>query len=381
MKIIKYLILLLILFIFVSAGSCRRDSTPRLIQRSCMVKGLHESVTCGSFEVLENRDNPDGRKIRLNFVILPATGDTPAADPIFLLQGGPGVAASDVPAYTAGEYRKLRRERDIVLLDQRGTGGSNPLPCMPIGDFDSVQTHLRDMFPEDYVTRCRRELESNADLRYYGTSIAADDMDELREALGYRQINIIGISYGTRLGIIYMKRYPQRVRSIYFHATLMPEDVYPSHLARDTESALERLFADCAADPQCAADYPNLRQDFASVLERLENGPKTVTVHNPFTNEEETVSFTLGAFTMFIRQLMYSNWNSRWIPLLIHWAARDNYSPMVVAAAEDMRSADQYLYFGMFLCVTCTDDIPFIDFAAAREEAGGTFMGTYRLDQ
>ena len=237
------------------------------------------------------------------------------------------------------------------------------------------------MYPEDYVKNCRSILKEKADLRQYHHSISLDDIDALRAALGYEQINVVGGSCGSRAGYVYMKRYPGRVRCAFLWAIAPPDQALPSTMARDAEAALMRLFADCAADPDCAADYPTLQQEFYQILNRLKAGPVTVSITNPINNQPETVTFSHNNFITGIRYMLYSSSTSRWLPAFIFWAARGTYFPLVEYTVDYLYWINRDVMEGLYLCMTCTEDIPYVDFAVARAQAQGTFLGTYRLDQ
>jgi pimeloyl-ACP methyl ester carboxylesterase len=330
---------------------------------------------------MENRKVRKGAKIRLNFIILPAWTLDPAPDPVFIFSGGPGQGSADTVVHYAQRYEKLRWERDIVLVDQRGTGQSNRLHCQRLGDQVKAQTYLQDMFPEDYVKNCREELEKKANLRHYDSTTAMQDIDDLRSALGYKQINIIGASYGSYTGIVYMKNFQERVRTAFLSYVAMPNWTYSGSIAPNTEVALECLLSDCASDPDCSSDYPHLRQQLGQVLDRLQSGPVTVWIINPITGEYEQVVFTYNNFIHGVRAMLYSTGRSSWIPAFIHWASQGNFSPAAEYTADYLYWVNQNIMDGMFLCVTCTETIPYIDYVEARALAQGTFMGTYRLEQ
>jgi pimeloyl-ACP methyl ester carboxylesterase len=370
---------LLVLFLVGSTHDTGASYGLRL--EPCFLEEIGEQVLCGSYEVMENRNVRKGARIRLNLIILPAWNPNPAPDPVFIFSGGPGAGSASWAAGYAREYQRLRWERDIVLVDQRGTGDSNPLHCRRLGDQESAQTFLQDMFPEDYVRKCRTELEKRAMLYYYDTFTAIRDIDELREALGYETINVVGDSYGAYAGIVYMKYFPDRVRCAHLGYVGMPGWGYHATIATYTEAALERLMSDCASDPDCAADYPDLRQKLALVSGRLKQGPVSVPIVNPYNNLPETVTFTHNNFIHGFRSLLYNTAKSRWIPAFIHWAEKGNYAPLAEYTAEYLRWINEDLMDGMFLSVTCTETAPYIDYAAARAAAEGTFVGTYRLDQ
>ena len=376
-----YIRVLVVLFLLQLTYSCFEDDFPRLVIDDCYNEDIGEWVRCGTYEVMENRNVTRGHKFKLNFIILPAGNPNPASDPIFVLDGGPGVGAADRIKMWARHLEKLRPERDIVLVDQRGTGSSNPLPCLRAGDPESAQTYLQDMFPEDYVRQCREELQKGNDLRYYHSMIAMADINDLRTALGYKLINLYGVSYGAHMAIVLMKHFPQSIRSVVLEAPGVPSLLYPSSLAQDTEEALEMLFADCASDSDCAADYPNLRDEFNAVLNRLKQNSIQVTITNPINGSPETVVFTHSCFIQGVRSLLYNVYSRRWLPAFIYWAYREAYFPLVEWITDQMYGTSQSLSFGMLLCVTCTETIPYINFEKARAEAEGTLMGSYRLDQ
>jgi pimeloyl-ACP methyl ester carboxylesterase len=378
MKPIRFSVLLaLILFL----APFETDASFGLQIEPCYIEELGEEVLCGTYEVMENRKVRKGARIRLNFIILPAWTTSPAPDPVFIFSGGPGQGSADLAKYYALEYQKLRWERDIVLVDQRGTGLSNPLHCQRIGDPDSAQTYLQDMFPEDYVKNCRKELEKKANLRHYDTTTAMQDIDDLRASLGYERINIIGSSYGSYTGIVYMKYFPERVRTAFLSFVAMPNWTYSGSIAPNTQAALERLLSDCALDPDCASDYPSLRQQLGQVLDRLKQGPVQAWIINPITGDPEHVVFTHNNFIHGVRSMLYTSWRSRWIPAFFHWASRGNFSPVAEYTADYLYWVNTDIMDGMYLCVTCTETIPYIDYDEARAMAQGTFMGTYRLEQ
>jgi pimeloyl-ACP methyl ester carboxylesterase len=237
------------------------------------------------------------------------------------------------------------------------------------------------MFPEEYVKNCRKELEKKANLRHYDTTTAMQDIDDLRAALGYEWINIIGSSYGSYTGIVYMKYFPERVRSAFLTHIAMPNWTYSGSIAPNTEAALERLLSDCALDPDCAADYPLLRQQLGQVLDRLRQEPASAWIINPITGDPENVVLTYNNFIHGVRSMLYSTWRSMWIPAFVHWASQGNFSPVAEYTAGYLFGINRDLKDGMFLCVTCTETIPYIDYARAEALAQGTFMGTYRLEQ
>src|ERR1043166_2668990 len=190
------------------ASAVTQNAAKTIRLNDCDVQGVQGKAKCGTLEVYEDRAAQKGRKINLNIVVLPATTAQREPDPFFYFAGGPGSASTEDAAGIAQAFAKIREHRDLVFVDQRGTGRSNPLNCDLFNPNDP-QSYLGYFFPLDDVRKCRTELESKADLKLYVTTIAMDDIDDARAALGYDRINIFGASYGTRAALTYLKRHPQ----------------------------------------------------------------------------------------------------------------------------------------------------------------------------
>ena len=344
-----------------------------------LLEGMKEKVLCGFYEVYENRETMTGRKIKLNMVIAPALGANPQPDPIFLFTGGPGVGAAADARWAIESLKAYRQNRDLVFIDQRGTGKSNGLWCRLLGPENSVQTYLGDMFEPAYVKNCLAELEKNADLRMYATTIAMADIDEARAALGYDKINISGGSYGGRAVLEYMRRHGETVRTA---AIFTPSPTYhamPSRFAQDAQRSLDLLVEDCAADEACNKKFPDFAADLNKVIAELKAKPARVKVHNPFTKDQEEVTFAYGPFTTGLRSLLYSAQGSSIIPMLIAEAAKGNFEPITLYTAFYAKDINSFIAEGMYLSVTCAEDIPYFDKAAMAEAAKDTFLGDYRI--
>ncbi len=244
---------------------------PQSPLKPCTLPNINEQLLCGKLTVYENRETRKGRKIDLNVVVLPALEQQNKQPPLFDLAGGPGVGATISAAFYATQGRAIRRNRDVVLVDQRGTGGSNLLQCDRSG-----KKPLDEMYPVNYVTECRKQLERIADLTQYTTPIAMDDLDDVRAWLGYDQINLIGTSYGTRAALVYLRQQPERVRSIILMGVAPTNTKLPMFHTRNAMRAIELLFSQCAADADCNTAYPRLRQTFEDVLAKLQKSPMRV---------------------------------------------------------------------------------------------------------
>lgn len=343
-------------------------------------EGVKEKARCGAYEVFENRATKSGRRIKLKIVVFPATGREKAADPLFYIPGGPGSSATEDAPYIAQQYAKIRERRDLVFVDQRGTGGSNPLNCDLFNPQD-LQSYLGAYFPLADVRKCREQLEPKADLRLYTTHIAMDDLDEVRAALGYEKINITGGSYGTRAAQVYLKRHGGHVRAVILHGVspagqLMPRD-FPQH----TERALNGVVDECAADAACRAAFPDLRAEVKTVLERLLRGPVGVELKNAQTGESIPIKLSRDLAGEAIRYMLYQPDAASRLPLQIHSAARGDFAPLARSAIFYRRQIVATGSNGMYLSVTCAEDLPWIKPGEGERNAENTFLGDYRLRQ
>ncbi|NNF42612.1 MAG: alpha/beta fold hydrolase [Phycisphaerales bacterium] len=332
-------------------------------------------IRFGALRVYENRDAAAGRKIDLAVVVLPATGPDPRPDPLFVLAGGPGLGAA--ANYRGHLQSPFRRDRDIVLVSQRGTRGSANLECVVPGDDDDLQSYLDPLFDPDVFRACLETLETKADLRMYSTPIAMDDLDDVRAALGYEQINLWGGSYGTRAALVYLRRHGAHARTAILNGVAPIAFTNPLFHARSAQRAVELVFEECAADPECHDVFPMLPQEFEAVLARLADRDALVTVTHPATGVREQVALSRKAFESGLRFIMYLN--SREVPLLIHQAFLGDHAPFAQRAIERARSLRGAVSFGMLLCVTCAEDVDRIDPAAIARATDGTYIGPERV--
>jgi len=340
--------------------------------------GLDDAVLAGKFTVFENRETRQGRTIDLKVVVLPALSETDVREPLFHLEGGPGVAATALASLYATDLKEYRRHRDVVLVDQRGTGGSNPLtaPRDP-----RPQAFLREMYPVEYVQALRAALETRADLTQYTTSIAMDDLDDVRAWLGYDRINLFGLSYGSRAVQEYIRRHEAHVRCAILMGVTPTGYRMPLHHARSAQRALDLLFEEVAKDERAAKAFPNLRAEFAALLEKLGREPAHVRYVSKDGKTDEPVEITRDVFAEKIRTQLYAVFSARRVPWLIHTAARGNFAPFLHAIIPADRNTPEFIADGMYLSVTSAEDVPFIDPAEAEKLNAGTMFGNYRVLQ
>jgi len=344
-------------------------------------EGVKEKVLCGTYEVFENRALKRGRRIALKIVVFPATGQDKAADPLFYIPGGPGSSATEDAPYIAQDFAKIRERRDLVFLDQRGTGGSNPLNCDFFNPSD-IQSYLEHWNPPEQVRKCREQLESKADLRLYVTTIAMDDLDDVRAALGYKKINIFGGSYGTRAAQEYLKRYGKNVRAAILHGVSPTDQFMPRDFPQHTERALNGVLDECAADDACRAAFPNLRAEVKMVLEKLLRGPVVVEVKSqPDSDKTTRVKLSRDLAGEAVRYMLYQSGSASRIPLFLHLAAQGNFVPLAESAVFFRQRIVATGSNGMYLSVTCAEDLPWIKTGEGERNGENTFLGDYRLRQ
>lgn len=333
----------------------------------------------GNYQVYENRATCEGRMLVLDLVILHTVSETPKPDPVFIFVGGPG--ASAITRERAYAESWMRQERDIVLVSQRGTQKSNPLDCTAPGSDDNIQTYLDSGFQPELYRECLEELAKIADLTLYSTFIAAADLNEIRQVLGYDRINVTGGSYGSRAALIYMRQYPETVRAAMLNGLAPISFRNPLYHSPSAQEALDLLLDECAEDPDCSTNFPDLRNKFAKIMERLEQEPAEVKVSHPVTQDEVLVKLSRDAFAEALRVMMYSMRRNRRVPMLLNRAFQGDYTPFAQLAIESNRALRSQLVFGMLLCVTCAEDVARIDPAEIPDVIGDSFMRDLRVRQ
>jgi len=343
-------------FLAAIAESAAAQAPKFLPAAVCPDPALDGKARCGFIEVPENRNRPRGRRIQLQVVILPSLKPERGLAPLYDIDGGPGMPVTK----NAGFYLTdgaAYRDRTIVMMDQRGTGGSYALHCR---NLDAANARWEELYPPAGVARCRDHYRLLADLTRYGTAEAVADLEDLRRALGHEKIDLFGLSYGTIVAQRYMAAFPERVRSAVLWGAVPPDARPPMLHAQNAEAALRLLFADCMADPVCAKAFPDLEADLDRALARL---PASGALSRPVFLEK-------------LRSLMYLPTGYRRVPWVIAAAARGDLEPFrkVTASPERAPAAD-----GMYLSVTCSESLRGMDYERAAAEARRTRFGDYRL--
>ncbi len=333
---------------------------------------------CGVLQVAENPDDPRSRKIALHVARVPAISRRKLPDPLFVLAGGPGQAASTFYATVAGAFARINRDRDIVLIDQRGTGASNLLDCP--GDEESLYRAADARIQSDTRT-CLAGLAARASVAYYTTSVAVRDLERVRAALGYRVIDLYGVSYGTRVAQHYIRRYPDNVRAVILDGVLPPTLAIGPAVALDAEAALRAILARCVADPPCHEHFADPVADYLGVRAALEKGAVSVRLPDPVTGEQRWLEFGPDQLAMVLRLASYSADYSALLPLMLHAAhAKADYTQLAAQFSLIDRSFGD-IATGMHNSVVCTEDVPFYaPTALDPARLAATFMGASQVE-
>jgi len=364
--------------LLLDVGGCAKHRLPGGLSKlkPCRLPGIEEELFCGKLTVFENRETRTGRTIDLNIVVLPAVNQQNKAEPLFDLAGGPGASSADAAGFYAGPGKDYRRRHDVVLVDQRGTGKSNRLSIFRA---KTPGYYLSQMFPIDYVKSMRQALEKRADLTKYTTSIAMDDLDDVRAWLGYDRINLLGTSYGTRAVLVYMRQHPDHVRSAMLLGVAPTDLKMPLHHAESGARAMDLLLGECEQDAKCQAAFPQIRDVWKNAIAQLEKQPARVEYSPPGKSAPTTIEIQRGVFGEKIRSWMYDRDQAARIPLIVHHAASVDFTPFLQQAIAP--SIPDFVANGMYLSVTCAEDVPFIN----QEEAAGLNannpFGNYRVFQ
>ncbi|HEX5215068.1 MAG TPA: alpha/beta fold hydrolase [Vicinamibacterales bacterium] len=347
---------------FACARTPEAPALPQVAWTDCVEPA--PAIRCGSIRVPEDRSSARDRQIDISFEVLAATGPR-RAEPVFALSGGPGDASTGLRGAVARAWSAVRDRRDVVLVDQRGTGRSSPLHCR-MNVAAEPASAFGHIFDRALVARCREALAATHTLRAYRTDSAADDLDEIRAALGYERIVLWGGSYGSRLAQSYLQRHGPRVAFVVLDG-VAPIDVaitgrYPAHL----QAAIDAI--------------PGAMTPIRRIAARLQTRPaRTYVVDH--AGRRVAVTMTVGDFAYAVRGILYGAQASVQLPAMLQAAERSSdLSAFAQRLWERAVRMDQALAHGLHLSVLCGEDVPFIS-AEDRRAAETTVGGTYILDE
>ncbi len=347
------------------------------------------TVDCGYLVVPEDRRVADGPTMRLAVAIMRSSAPQP--DPILYLEGGPGGSA--LLSVNMWANIGFVQQRDVILFDQRGTGFSEPsLNCPEVEDWSQRYMSTMEGFVRNQMLRCHRRLvDEDINLRVYNSSNNAADVNDLRQALGYEQINLLGISYGTKLALTVMRDYPEHIRSVVLDSTYpLYVDGYAEQ-AENTIRAIDALLDGCAADADCNAAYPNLKAEFYAMVERLNESPVGLRFTDFSSGQEQIIGVSGNDLTGLVFLSLYDTWTIPELPRILYEASQERYQPLkdlvTVALSQGYRGFGDSFSEGMFYSVQCHEELPFADYEfilTTRDtypQFGDYFIDSFKMDR
>ena len=353
-----------------TSGGAAEDS--QTVLGECEPGEWPRDARCGWIEVFEDREGATGRTIDLRVVVLPALSRVPEPDPLFVLAGGPGQGAAQLSAVLSTMFRDVRQHRDLVLVDQRGTGESNALDCE--FDTDDLQALVSTEQAFQRIQQCLADYD--ADLRQYTTPVAMDDLDDVRARLGYDTINLWGGSYGTRAALVYLRRHGGHVRSVVFDGAAPLAMKLPLSFPEDAQAALDLMLDACEEEVPCRKRFPELRRQLSDLLGRLAVRPARISTKHPRTGDSIDIEIDRDVLAGALRGALYIPELASMLPLLIERAHRGDFDGLLALTdALDSAPESVRISLGMFFSVVCAEDLPWIDSEERSRRASGTFAG------
>jgi len=335
------------------APAAAADVAPAL--ESCRLKGIERAARCGQIKMPENPDAPQGRQITVHFALVPAVAKNKAPDPLFVFAGGPGQAAMQVAGQLQPALAQLNARRDLVFVDQRGTGRSNALQCARPRRVLTVSESIDPVRAVGELQACLKTLD--ADTAQYATWIAMRDIDAVRAALGAEQINLWGGSYGTRAALEYLRQFPQHVRSVVIDGVAPATMALPASFAIDSDAALKTMVANCEREPRCRQRYPTLGADIDAVLAAASKGLRVNLVH-PITGVAESVTIDRTVLAGMLRAPLYVPQLAAMLPHALSRAGQGDYAALLALYAALSSSIESNLAEVMHFAVVCAEDMP-----------------------
>ena len=363
--------------LLLGAAATEASAPPGL--QACRLRGVEHPAWCGTVRRPLDPARPAGPSIDVHVAVLPALSRQRKPDPVFFFAGGPGQSAIDLAGPVGRLLARLSNRRDLVLIDQRGTGRSAPLRCD--GD-DGADRPLREAVDAEAVQqalrRCRDALQRlpHGELRQFTTTIAAQDADAVRRALGAGRINLVGASYGTRVALEYLRQFPQAVRRVVLDGVAPPDMALPAAFAADAQAAFDALLAWCEADAECRRRHPQLRAQWQALRASL---PRAVTLTHPLSGRDEVVTLTAGVLAGLVRAPLYAPVLAAGLPVAIEQAAAGRWTPLAGLALALGGGRAGAVAQGQHFSVVCSEDAPRLDSDGAARPAGdfGALAETY----
>ncbi|MBK6351293.1 MAG: alpha/beta fold hydrolase [Proteobacteria bacterium] len=334
---------------------------------------------CATLRVPEDRASKDGRTIELALAWVPSSAKSPARDPVVMLAGGPGQSALDAFPTVYPAFRDILRQRHVLLVDQRGAGKSSPLQC-PVTLNDEALRVLDTASVEEarrLTAACLREIGAKADARAYTTSAYIADLEDVRRALGIARFNLVGVSYGTRVALEYLRRHPASIRTVVLDSVVPPSLALGNEHAKNLEAAVNAQFARCAADAECAQRFGSPRARLDELLQRLREQPQKVAYRDPLTNEQREDEVTDATLAAVVRFHAYAPQLFGMLPMLLAEAAGGRYENLMAQSRMLEQLIGEQIHVPLQLSVMCAEDAPGMRVDPAD---AGTILGTEFVD-
>lgn len=338
-----------------SIGAIAADAA--LLLQPCRLDGLDHDALCGVLKRPLDPAAPAGTQFDLHVAVVPALARQKLGDPIFFFAGGPGQSAINLAGTVSGLLARLGTRRDLVLIDQRGTGHSAPLQCDTPSPADALARMLSRGKLVAAMDACRVELQRLpwGDLRFYTTSIAMADADAVRNALGAERVDLVGVSYGTRAALEYLRLYPQHVRRVVIDGVAPPDMALPESSDLDGRAAFDAMLRDCAAEPGCARAHPSLADTWQRLLASL---PRHVQAHDPVTGQPLQLDLTPDAAADLVHPALYTPTLGALLPYAIEEAAAGRFDVLLTLGASQGGGGPTDLSEGQHFSVICSEDVP-----------------------
>nr|WP_299345270.1 alpha/beta fold hydrolase [Allomuricauda sp.] len=306
--------------------------------RPCKVEGIHEEILCGTIEVHEDQINKSGKKIPLNVYLFPSFEPNPGNSVFVDYAGGPGVPNSlFIPYYEKDGFSSPFRElRDVLIVDKRGTGAS-AITCKAM---ESIPIPL-DYYLYDtaLIADCLKEVQGKVDLTHYNTSAQVEDLEDIRKWLGVETYDFHGISYGARVGLELVRRYPNSVSSAMFTGMVPPDFGLFEFVDYEIERVLEKLLSRCEADPLCHSNFPDFENQIYGLRKDLKKSPIDYPYVHRESNRTHTIKFNDMAFLGMVANLFYHGTRIERLPGIIKEAHSGNFSPLIESNLSSMQLA------------------------------------------
>ena len=367
---------ILIIIISVSMSCSVKKEEQQLFKKLSYWKpdGFKDSLLIGNFEVFEDRETNSGKKISLSVAVTPAMVRDSLKEPIFIIDGGPGIGVSHQSYFYTEIDSTYRRYHDIVYVDVRGTGNSNPLHCPALQTKSTPQEHFLSPYPTEELEACIRQYKDSVNFNFYKTKYIVDDLEDVRQWLGYDKINLLGISFGGKVSLMYMDQYAESVHRVVLHAPDAPNIDHVSKRGRYGQRALNKLFDLCEEDSLCKSEYPNIKEEFFELMSRLKNNK----IQKEIIVDDSPHQITLSWLPIArkLANMLYHDHDYVQIPYIIHEAYLENYNPLFEAMQLSKSDTRYFMAYGMWLSNICAEDIPqaSLNYDEAEKE---TFLSDY----